>query len=551
MHLSLALLENPVNRAFAWSDVIPVLFALGVMATFLIIAFLAMRKHPAGLKPLFMTEMWERFSYYGMRALLSLYMVGRIQDGGLGFSDATATQIYGTYGMAIYLMSLPGGWIADRFLGYRRTTTLGGIILALGHLALAFHPLPFFFGGMALIVIGTGMLKTSCTSMVGMLYDKNDERRDAGYSLYYMGINLGAFIAPIICGFIAQSGTFLWLTDRIGMSSSVGWHWGFAAAGVAMTFGLVQFKLQQHKLGEVGLSRGETAKIAENRGETESSAPLEEARQHRLKAMIVFALFGCVILSFALYGLLPLLWVTPIAILLGAAFGYSNWNYVVLTGEEKKRLGAIAVLFVFSMIFWAIFEQAGTTLSFYADRHTSRFLPGSAQPFPSTWYQSVNSIFVISLAPLFSILWTRLGKRNPSSPIKFAIGVICAGLGFLLLVPTMGTIKLGGLAGPWWLVGTYFIHTIGEICLYPVGMSTTSRLAPAKFTGLMMGVWLLSISFGYKLGGFAGHLVDQYSLGTFLLGCFAITAVATLVLLALTPTIKRLMGDAPAESAGH
>jgi POT family proton-dependent oligopeptide transporter len=533
-------LSQPV---FSWADVTPLLFAILFLGCGLVWALFFMRKHPKGLRPLFMTEMWERFSFYGMRALLALYMVAPQSAGGLGFSPTKATMIYGTYGMCVYLMAIPGGWIADRFLGYQKAVALGGVFIAAGQFVLTIRSMPFFVLGLAMIVVGTGLLKTNCTSLVGMLYSQEDTRRDSGFSIYYMGINLGAFISPLVCGFVAQTPSFLWILNKLGIQATHAWTWGFGAAGLAMILGLVQYKLQHKLLGDTGLMP------AHHAAGPITAAATEKAAELRPKAMLLFGLLFAVILAFATFDLAPdFRW--PVAgisfvagAVLGGAFGASNAGYLDLTGDEKKRVMAIGMLFTFAMIFWAIFEQAGTTLNFFADQHTNRVLPGGGL-FPSSYYQSVNSVFIILLAPAFSWLWMNLGRHEPSSPIKFTAGLLGVGLGFLLLVlPFTSTVAAGGKAGPWWLVGTYFIHTVAELSLSPVGLSTTSRLAPDKFKGLMMGVWFMSISFGYKLGGFAGHLIERFSLGTYFMGCFLLTLVAAFLLVLLNPSIKRMMGD--------
>ena len=511
-----------------------------------VVALVQMRSHPKGLKVLFFTEMWERFSFYGMRALLSLYMITPAAGGGLGFSKSTATLIYGSYGMLIYLMSLPGGWMADRFLGYRRAVVTGGVILACGHLCLAFSPLPFFFGGLVLIIVGTGMLKTNCTTMVGMLYPQGDARRDGGYSIYYMGINLGAFIAPLVCGYMGQDPAFVRLLQGAGLATEHGWHWGFAAAAVAMTLGLVQFKIQEHKLGEVGLHSAHQDETKE-----QLAHEADPALRARLlpKAMAIFSFIGAVIVTIAALGLFPPLVSLPLGALAGAAFGYVNWDYVDLTGDEKKRLGAIGLLIFFSMLFWAIFEQAGTTLTFFADEQTDCRLFGWA--FPSSWFQSVNSLFIMVLAPVFAWGWTAMGTKEPSSPSKFAIGVFCVGAGFLLLASPAKVFALThSKASPLFLVVTYFIHTIGELSLSPVGLSATSKLAPDKFKSLMMGVFFLSISFGYKIGGYAAGLTEKLPAAQIFTVTFYITTVSAVALLALVPTIKGLMGGEP-EAGAH
>jgi POT family proton-dependent oligopeptide transporter len=438
--------------------------------------------HPRGLMVLFFTEMWERFSYYGMRALLVLFLVAPKAKGGLGFTIVEATAIYSTYTMSVYLASLPGGFVADRWLGQRKAIPLGGILIALGQFILAASSnAAVFYGGLGVIVVGTGLLKTNCATMAGAIYADNDSRRDAGFSIYYMGVNLGALIAPLICGFLAQDPRFLGFLSRLGLATESGWRWGFGAAGVAMVLGTIQFMVQQHKFGEAGLKPG------------------FQSVEH----------------------------------------GHSS-TQEPLTAEEKKRLWVIAILFVFSVIFWATYEQAGSSLNLFADRFTRSQILGFS--FPSTWFQSVNSAWLLMLAPLISWLWVKWGDRGPSSPLKFAFGLLFVGLGMLLLVPAARIALGGSRVAPWWLIGTFGLHTVGELCLSPVGLSTTTKLAPARYQGLMMGVWYLSLAIGNKLAGKVAGLFETMPLTRIFGSLFLATASAAVVLVILTPSIKRLMG---------
>src|SRR3989475_13193428 len=322
--------------------------------------------HPRGLSTLFFTEMWERFSYYGMRAFLILYMVHA-----LGFDDAHAGSVYGTYTGSVWCAAIVGGMIADRWLGHYRSVLVGGIIIALGHFTLALHALPFFYAGLACIVIGTGLLKPNVSTLVGSLYEQGDERWDAGFSIFYMGINLGAFLGPIVAGYLAQQ---------------VDWHLGFACAGVGMTAGLVQYVLGRRRL-EPALSRA--AAHAQPGGKPGA-----------------------------------------------AGAGGSS------TSADGKRVAAIVVFFLFATLFWGAYEQAGSTLNLFADRYTDLNVLGYL--IPSSWLQSVQPIMVIALAPVLAWLWVRLGPREPSSPAKFAVGLLCAGIAFLLLVPA-GLIAQSGV----------------------------------------------------------------------------------------------------------
>jgi POT family proton-dependent oligopeptide transporter len=443
--------------------------------------------HPRGLSTLFFTEMWERFSFYTLRALLVLFMTASVAKGGLNFPTERATAIVGWYGFGVYAASIPGGWIADRFLGQYRSVFVGGVIIALGHFSMAFPSTTTFFLGLWLIVIGTGLLKPNISSMVGGLYDSDDERRDAGFSIFYMGINIGALTAPLIGGTLGQR---------------VGWHVGFLCAGVGMVAGLIQYVLGRPRLQPALARLGP-------RPQTPSS-------ELWLRRFIRFVLAG------------PRSW----------------WRWLVnlFSPDEWKRIGAIVVLFIFSSIFWGAFEQAASSLNLFADRLTDNRVLGFLVP--STWYQSLNSFFMVfGLAPLLAWLWIRLGPRQPSSPVKFALGLIFVGLGFALIVPAAKVAQQQGvLVSPLWLVGLYFLHTIGELCLSPVGLSTVTKLAPKRIVGSMMGVWFLSIATGNKLAGFAGGFFDRLPLPT-LFGAVALTTfLAAAILLLLTRPIQRLMG---------
>ena len=423
--------------------------------------------HPKGLMTLFLTEMWERFSYYGMKAILVLYLAASAAQGGLGYAVAKATLIAGFYNMGVYLMSLPGGWVADRFLGARRAVLLGGILIACGHFSMAYPAVATLYLGMCLIVLGTGLLKPNISTMVGSLYAENDDRRDAGFSIFYMGINIGAFIAPLVCGYLGQR---------------VNWHYGFGAAGVGMTLGLIQYVIGRKPLERVGgRPRGRAALAA--------AAPRAP-----------------------------------------------------LTSGEKKRLAVIAILFVFSVIFWMAFEQASTSLNLFADRLTRNVAFG--HEFPSSWFQSVNSIWILLLAPVLSWLWVALGRRQPSSPAKFALGLLFAGLGFLVIA-WASSLTGSGPVGPMWLVIVYLLHTIGELCLSPVGLSTVTKLAPARVVGLMMGVWFTSIALGnFAAGWVAGFFQagSEAALVSLFLKIAAVTIVAAVILAAITRPIRRMMG---------
>jgi POT family proton-dependent oligopeptide transporter len=437
--------------------------------------------HPRGLRTLFFTEMWERFSYYGMRALLVLYMTASVADGGLGMSVVNAAAIYGWYTSLVYLSALPGGFLADRVLGQRLAVLLGGIVIAAGHFCLALDSLPLFYGGLALIICGTGLLKPNISTMVGGLYGEKDVRRDAGFSIFYMGINIGGMIAPLACGYLAQDRSFLGFLERHGINPHLGWHFGFAAAGLGMTLGLVQFVLGRRFFGDVG------------------NAPRERSVTQQREA------------------------------------------HEPLSRRDLTRLAAIGILFCFSALFWSAFEQAGSSLNLFADRITDNTIFG--RPFPSSYYQAINSLFIIALAPVFAWLWVRLKDREPSSPAKFAWGLAFMGTGFLVVA--FGAVvyqRSGQHVSPIYLILIYLFSTLGELSLSPVGLSTVTKLAPARLASLMMGVWFFSLSIGNKVGGWvAGHFDPNGSLPKLFLTVALFQLGAALVLAILTLPIKKLM----------
>ena len=460
--------------------------------------------HPRGLFTLFLTELWERFSYYGMRAILLLYMVAPAAAGGLGLDNVRAASIYGAYTGSVYFATIPGGWIADRLLGLRRAVLVGGILIALGHYCLFGAGSPeLFYAGLGLIVLGTGLLKANVSSIVGQLYTEGDTRRDAGFSIFYMGINTGALVSPLVCGWLAQK---------------IGWHWGFGAAAFGMTLGVVQYALGWRKL----------------RGAGELQSPPKDAGLLWAKVATVTVVAG-VFLFFA--------WPWRDWVILGATVALFSW--LLKTGGttpiETKRIGAIIVLFVFATLFWVGFEQAGSSLTLFADQNTRNTLFG--YEFPSSWYQSVEPVFVVTLAPVFAWLWMRLGKREPSSPAKFAWALLLLGIGFLFVaVATYLALGTGLKVSPLWLIGLYLFHALGELSLSPVGLSTVTKLAPARIVGLMMGVWFLALSLGNFIGGHVAGLFGSLPLPQLFGAVFIVTVLAAGVLFLLVKPIQALMG---------
>ncbi|MCC6987483.1 MAG: peptide MFS transporter [Acidobacteria bacterium] len=477
--------------------------------------------HPYGLSTLFFTEMWERFSYYGMRALLLLYMTAPLAAGGLGFDAAQGGAIYGLYTSMAYMAALPGGWIADRLIGQRKAVLYGGIIIASGHFSMAIPSMVTFYLGLVLIVIGTGLLKGNVSVIVGQLYPAEDNRRDAGFSIFYMGINLGAFLAPLICGYLGQR---------------VSWHAGFGAAGVGMTIGVVQYLLGGRHLGDKGLL-------------PVPAASPQAAVQLRSSALRWGGLFFAAMAVIGIGGYTGTLPVTAVGVadaagvlLLLSTVVFFGWLLTSgdYTRAERKRLIVVAVLFLASALFWSVFEQAGSTLNLFADRNTDTSIFG--MPFPSSWFQSVNSFFIFTLAPVFAWIWVALAKNGnePTSPGKFVYGLVAVGLGFLILVIPASAAATGAKASPLWLIATYLLHTIGELTISPVGLSAMTRLAPARIAGMVMGVWFLGTSVGNFIGGRAAGFYESMALPTLFgaVGGFAI--VASIVLLVFVGPLRRM-----------
>jgi len=419
--------------------------------------------HPRGLYLLFAVEAWERFSYYGMRALLTLYMIKALE-----FSTEKSGNIYGTYTGLVYLTPLIGGYVADRYLGARKSITVGAILMALGHFAMAFPPLPFFYTALGLLIVGNGFFKPNISTVVGQLYEPDDPRRDGGFTIFYMGINLGAFFSPIICGTLGEI---------------VGWHYGFAAAGVGMVAGLLLYLwLGPRLLGDKGC--------------------VPVARQMK-----------------------------------------QNHQDTPLTSVEKQRIAVIFILSFFVIFFWASFEQAGSSLTLFADRSTDRHIPLVGWEMPVSWFQSVNPLFIFLLAPLFSSMWIKLARRHrePSTPMKMALGLVLLAIGFVVMIAAAAVYQQSGPVSLLWLLFAYLLHTLGELCLSPVGLSMVTKLAPAKFASLLMGTWFLSSFLANFVGGtFAGQY-DAMDLTTFFMIPTATAAGAAVLLLLLVKPLKRMM----------
>ncbi len=488
--------------------------------------------HPRGLATLFFTEMWERFSYYGMRALLLLFMVASVEEGGMGLSDKTGGAIYGLYTMFVYLMALPGGWLADKFFGLRKSIFYGGCIIAMGHILLAFPFTETFFVGLLFIVIGTGFLKPNISSMVGEIYQPEEQvKRDAGFSIFFMGINSGALLAPLIVGYLGEN---------------VNWHYGFAAAGVGMIIGVIQYKLTEKNLGSAGL---ELTRLPD--------AEQDKKRENAIR-------IGLWVIGLSLAALVTLLLTKTISIDPVAFAGGSGiviaisaivyfiyvFTFEKLDKDERKKVFAIFIMFLATTIFYAGYEGQGSSLNLFADRYTDMFI-GSFE-MPASWLQSMPPMFVLIFVPLFAWLWTWLAKRklNPITPAKMAFGLIFMGVGYLVMIGASHIMIGGEKPLPTWLIVTYMFHTFGEICLYPIGLSAVTKLSPKRLVGQMMGVFFMALALGNLVAGlYAGEFDDNAitSNPSLLLDLFGLIVkimfVFGLVILIFSKTIRKLMGN--------
>ena len=444
--------------------------------------------HPGGLRTLFFTEMWERMSYYGMRALLVLFMTASLQTQGLGFTVATAGAIYGLYTGAVYFLGLPGGWLSDRLIGGKKAVWYGGIIIFLGHVVLAIDLQNLFFVGLILVATGTGLLKPNISAMVGQQYGDEDARRDRGYALYYMGINLGSLIAYLVTGYLQEN----W-----------GWDYAFGAAAIGMAIGLIQYYFTNSSLA------------------SDSTAPTNpytgSAKKTAWTAVIATVALAVVVIVLAHMGTIvidPLALAQQVAVFFTVVFfAYFGFIYFkgALSDNEKRRMWALFLVCIASACFWSGFEQAGSSLNLFAQNYTDRALSAGSiftswfglSTIPTVWFQLSNSLFIIILSPFFAALWINLAKRmiDPSYTLKCAIGLVIMATGFLVMFMASQYAAQGLKVAPMWLVTTYFLHTVGELCLSPVALSAVSKLSPKRFAGQMMGVFVLTYSIGNIIAG--------------------------------------------------
>jgi POT family proton-dependent oligopeptide transporter len=485
---------------------------------------------PSGFTALFFTELWERFSYYGMRAILVLFLVEAVASGGFGLDDATATAIYGLYSAGVYIMSMPGGWVADRLIGAQRAVLWGGSIIAIGHLLLGLagwsDSARMFALGLVALVLGTGLLKPNVSALVGQLHDVRGgtgASRDAGFTWFYIGINIGASLGPWLVGLL-----------RVNF----GWHVGFLAAAVGMVAGLLVFTTLRNSLGNAGREPG---------GGTTAQ------RRHDWRKLLVGVAVVVAAVAVCITGLVP---VSPVAMRDHAALvivcAVAAWFlyllfFAGLDASERRGVMVLLVLVLASTLFWAGYEQAGSSLTLFAERHTSRVILG--HEFPPEWFQSVPAVFVIAFGLLFAMLWAHLAKRGRDLNLvmKFSLGLLGMGLGFLVMAGAARVIAhevmgAAASAGPIWLITTYLLHTLGELCLSPVGLSATTQLAPKRFAGQAMGLWFTSLAMGNLFASQLAGSVDGESpreLGAYFLRMFEFGAAGAVLLAILSPWLSR------------
>ena len=441
--------------------------------------FKLLKNHPEGLKTLFFTEMWERMSYYGMRGILVLFMTASITEGGLEINPVSASAIYGIYASCVYLVTLPGGWIADRLIGQQKSILYGGIIIMIGHFILAIPNLNTFYLGLLFVVLGTGLLKPNISAIVGSLYKDNDQRKEAGFTIFYMAINIGSILGFFICGYLGEN---------------IGWHYGFAAAGLGMAFGLGQFIITREKLGNVGIS---------------PQVILTNKIKKRDYLVVTFSLVS--ILSIFVLGILDIWSFNPVPLagvitIIIALISLSYFLIIFIFGKlsnlEKRKMILIFILFIGAAFFWSGFDQGGSSFNIFAKEFTNRLIFG--WEYPASWLQIVNPAFVVILSPIMAYIWVFLGKRmlDPSLPFKFGLGLILMGIGFVIIALGANTaINNESLASAKWLLLTYLFHTIGELVVSPIGLAAISSLSPKRFIGQMMGVWFLASSLGAIIAG--------------------------------------------------
>lgn len=484
--------------------------------------------HPSGLYTLFATEFWERFSYYGMRALLVLYLTSSFADGGFGMERDDALEIYAIFTGLVYLTPILGGLLADKYLGQRKSIFIGGVVMAVGQFALA-ASVSYDLGGdvemrefllycgLGFLILGNGFFKPNISTMVGGLYESNDPRKDSAFTIFYMGINLGAFLSPFVAG---------------GLGEKIGWQYGYISAGVGMLIGLIWFYARSISLKNVGMPP--------SRDESQLSLIFKDWLD------ILYYSIGNILLVLGIIKLIDLveestldtiIWVT-------AAVGAAYLIMEIIKGTNGKtqwsRVSVILVLAVFHVIFWSGFEQAGGTFNLFAQENTNRIVFG--WDVPASWFQALNPVFIVILAPLFSMMWIKLSEigNNPRTPFKFSFGLLLVGIGFIVMTGAQSKADAGLMVSPLWLIGVYFLHTAGELCISPVGLSLITKLAPPKIVSVMMGLWMGSIALGNYLAGMMEKLLEKVDVELYPF-IAAETIAASIVLLILAPFLSKMM----------
>ncbi len=454
--------------------------------------------HPSGLYTLFATEFWERFSYYGMRALLVLYLTATFADGGFGMERSEALGIYAVFTGLVYLTPILGGLLADKYLGQRKAIFIGGIVMAIGQFTLAASVSYgaegnlamrefLLYSGLGFLIMGNGFFKPNISTIVGGLYDQNDPRKDSAFTIFYMGINSGAFLAPFIAG---------------GLGEKIGWQYGYMSAGAGMLISLIWFYSRRVSLKQVGLPP--------NSEESKLGLVFKDLLD------IIYYSVACILVVSGIVKLIDIIGeatldtISLVAVIVGGL--YIFWTIFKGTNgkTEWSRVGAILVLAVFHVIFWSGFEQAGGTFNLFAQENTNRMLLG--WEVPASWFQALNPVFIVTMGVPFSLLWIWLSKMNinPRTPYKFGFGLILVGIGFLLMIIAQGNSNSGILVSPLWLIGVYFLHTAGELCISPVGLSLITKLAPQRIVSVMMGLWMGSIALGNYLAGTLEKILESY-----------------------------------------
>ena len=478
--------------------------------------------HPIGLRTLFLTEMWERMSYYGMRALLVLYMTGAVTgfNPGLGWSQVESQAIYGIYSGMVYFMVVPGGWIADNILGHQKAVLIGALIIALGHFTLAIPIEQTFFLGLIFVVLGTGLLKGNISTIVGQLYEGQDDKRDSGYTIFYMSINIGSTLGFLICSYLGEK---------------IGWHWGFGAAGIGMAFGVIQYIKHRHLLGDAGMHPNE----------------MPDDKRKKLTTYLKVSLVGMfMVIGAGLFGFFtidPRFFAEQFAyfltIIAGLYFVYL-FLFAGLNAAERKNLILLFLLFVGAAAFWSGFDQSAGSLNIFARDYTDLSIVG--YEIPVGWLQFANPVIVVLFAPIFAGIWAQLARKNldPSLPIKFAIGLLFMALSFLIMIVAVNIALESSPVGMQWLLLTYLFQTWGELALSPIGLSAFSRYGPKRYMGQMFGLWFLASAIGGVLAGLLGGEALDGGLETispifeFMIQYYLVIAVALIALSFVIKTAK-------------